>query len=717
VAATAQVPVRLIHRAEGSRSGGLSGAVVEGLRPAASPYVCVMDGDLQHPPERLPDLLERARASHADIVVATRYGHHGPHTALSLPRKIVSHVAGACSHVLFRRLRGVTDPMSGFFLVRRDAVDLDRLRPIGFKILLEILVRTPGLRRAEVPFEFGDRHAGESKANGLEGVRFLAQLLRLCVPPPESRVRRAAAFALVGAVGLLVNQGAMWAAVEVAGLGYLLGAALATQVSTSSNFALSDLWVFRSGGRIGRRRRFAAFLAVNNLLLVLRAPFLVALVSLARLHYLVANLLTLLGLFVARFLIADRVIWRSPSMSLTTPTNQRLAAGASRVIDLRVHARPGRVVSGRRKVGASHCYDVHGILTIRSAVRLPELGFFAVPELERADVTIEVGTVGSRRPRRRSQCEQASGSVLYREHGGGLVANFAIDIADEIRVVVSPWLARSPHVVYTNIVEALLRFLLVSKGYMLLHSACVTIGGENVMLSAKTDTGKTGTILRLLRERGGEFLSDDMTIVDGDGNALCYPKPLTISAHTLRAVDARVLRVRQKALLAVQSRLHSKEGRSMGARLAQMNLPIMFLNATTQAVVPPPKYMVDRLVPCEFGHRAKVKELFVIERGTPRIGDIDRDALVDELIDNTDDAYGFPPFAQFAPTIAIGGDGYLTLREKERAILTSAVRSIRARRVASNSFAWADLIPELLAPAPRPTGVVRPPVNEAVAGG
>ena len=78
-----------------------------------------------------------------------------------------------------RRLRGVSDPMSGFFLVRRAALDPEALRPTGFKILLEILVRTPGLRRAEVSYEFAPRHAGDSKASLKQGVVYLRHLARL----------------------------------------------------------------------------------------------------------------------------------------------------------------------------------------------------------------------------------------------------------------------------------------------------------------------------------------------------------------------------------------------------------------------------------------------------------------------------------------------------------------------------------------------------------
>ncbi len=99
-------------------------------------------------------------------------------------------------------------------------------------------------------------------------------------------------------------------------------------------------------------------------------------------------------------------------------------------------------------------------------------------------------------------------------------------------------LARSPHVLYTNVVEALLRFVFVDRGYMLLHAACMDVDGRGLMLSARTDTGKTGTVLKLLRTSEGRFLSDDMTIVDSSGVARSFPKPLTISEHTLRAVNA-----------------------------------------------------------------------------------------------------------------------------------------------------------------------------------
>jgi hypothetical protein len=216
------------------------------------------------------------------------------------------------------------------------------------------------------------------------------------------------------------------------------------------------------------------------------------------------------------------------------------------------------------------------------------------------------------------------------------------------------------------------------------------------MLSALTDTGKTATVLRMLRDHGGVFLSDDMTIVDASGKAMCFPKPLTISSHTLRAVQANELTPKEWRRLQFQSRLHSKGGRSLALTLARFNVPIMGINAITQRLVPPPKYTVDRLVSCRIGTTTQVEELFIIERGTPCVGDLDHASTMERMITNTDDAYGFPPFRYFAPAITIGGQGYAQLRQSEREILAGFLSKVRTRTVASDSYGWADEIPRLL---------------------
>jgi hypothetical protein len=113
-------------------------------------------------------------------------------------------------------------------------------------------------------------------------------------------------------------------------------------------------------------------------------------------------------------------------------------------------------------------------------------------------------------------------------------------------------------------------------------------------------------------------------------------------------------------------------------------------------MVPPPKYTVDRLVPCRLGSATTVRELFIIERGTPRIADLGPAETLQRMITNTDDAYGFPPFRYFAPAVTIGGLGYQQLRDREREILAGFLSHVRTRVVASDCFGWADEIPGLL---------------------
>ena len=200
----------------------------------------------------------------------------------------------------------------------------------------------------------------------------------------------------------------------------------------------------------------------------------------------------------------------------------------------------------------------------------------------------------------------------------------------------------------------------------------------------------------MLRDYGARFLSDDMTLIHASGRATCFPKPLTISHHTLRAVEAGDLSRAEWRRLKLQSRLHSKEGRQLGMLLASLNIPIMGINSMTQRVVPPPKYPVDRLVDCAIVPSTEVGDLLVIERGAPQIADLSVAETIETLISNTDDAYGFPPFRQMAPSIVIGEDDYLTLRHKERDLLTEAMSGIRARRVATDDFSWCDHIDTMM---------------------
>ena len=712
----ASLPVLMLHREPNERVGGLGGAVVAGMRLAEGRVVVVMDGDLQHPPETIPDLIRPIEAGDADLVVASRYRDNGQAVGLANRSRVgVSHAATRLTKTAFpRRLQDVSDPMSGFFAVRMSAVDVDSLKPVGFKILLEAVARSK-LRVAEVGFTFAPRNSGESKASLHEGFRFATHLARLRVGTLLSpRQMRAAGFAAVGASGLVVNTIAFWFLLKYTSLPYLAAAAVSTQVSTTWNFIGMELFVFsgrKSGGLWGRYWRFCL---LNNTVMLARLPLLAFMVSVLHTPKTLANVITLLAVFVVRFGISDRFIYEGEGEKKMV----QAATSSTKVgpIEIAVEeSGPEVTVEPKPVMSFRYFYDLHGIVTIGSDTALPELTYFLQPQGvgqgTAPDVSIKVGRVGRLRGRTRMVRSADSRTIRWEEQLGRGSANFSIHFGSQIQVTSSKALARSPHVLYTNVVEALLRFVFVERGYMLLHAACMDVDGRGVMLSARTDTGKTGTVLKLLRTSEGRFLSDDMTIVDSAGNAKCFPKPLTISEHTLRAVDAGDLSRREWAKLRFQSRLHSKEGRGFAMKLAEHNVPIMTINGWTQRIIPPPKYMVQRLVACDLTSATTIDQLYIIERGAPHHSMVPQSQAIVELLENTEDAYGFPPYRYLAEALTVGGLSYDELRERERLILVSAMESVQIHRLGSDNFTWAEQIAAAIAPAHQSTDKNVPFVN------
>ncbi|MDQ2813756.1 MAG: glycosyltransferase [Actinomycetota bacterium] len=584
-------PVRYFYREPTAPRGDLSGAVLAGLRRAAGDVAVILDSDLKHPPESISELLAELERSGSDIVVASRYIGNGDAAGLGTRRRtLASRGTVRAARMLFPgRFKHVSDPMSSFFAVRLNALNLDKIRPAGFKILLETIVRASPGKISEVGFTFGKRAGHHSKASFGEGVRLIRHLVVLrassLLPP---KLTRLIAFGSVGVAGVGVNTLALYLFLRLTDLNYLMAAALSTQVSTTFNFLGAECLVFR--GQKGRTRwgRYWRFSLVNNVAMVARLPLLALLVQ-RGMGKLTANGSTLLLVFAARFLIADRIIYKAKDVTNMSRTLER----SGPVLLSRAIAADPIVVAQSRCT-----YKIHNILTIVSDVILPELECFRTAGLAPGAPDIDVRVRRMGRPRYRAQLHRSADgrSMSWEEHLGWLGANFTIDFGETVAVTASPGLAASPHVLYTNVIEALLRFVLVERGYMLLHSACLQMGNRGIMLSARTDTGKTGTILKLLRNHGGSFLSDDMTIIDSHGIAQSYPKPLTISHHTLRALEAGDLTRPEWRRLKVQSRVHSKEGRGFAMKLAQHNLPILTINAIMQRVVPPPKYDVQRLV-------------------------------------------------------------------------------------------------------------------------
>jgi dolichol-phosphate mannosyltransferase len=221
---------------------GLASACIEGMLASSAPYVAVIDADLQHDEALLPALLEKLRGGDADIVVASRYMEGASTGGLASGRVRASRLASAVSRLLTKDL---TDPMSGFFMLRRSFLDgvVRKLYGRGFKILLDLIAAAHGdARIVELPYSMRSRLHGESKLSA----RVVAEFLMLILYHLTGRVlpARFFLFAAVGVSGLAVHLGVLWAAFQVAGGGFLGSQILATWAAMTSNFFLNNVFTY-----------------------------------------------------------------------------------------------------------------------------------------------------------------------------------------------------------------------------------------------------------------------------------------------------------------------------------------------------------------------------------------------------------------------------------------------------------------------------------------
>ena len=223
---------------------GLSTACIEGVLASASPYVAVMDGDLQHDERLLPRMLDVLRREPIDLVVGSRYVAGGEiGEGLGSSRAFISSFATQLAGFICKV--EIADPMSGFFMFRREAFDnaTHSLSGQGFKILLDLMASSPRpLRVRELPYEFRKRRYGESKLDVLVawgyGMLLADKLIGHIVPV------RFALFALIGGLGLFVHLAVLWGGLTL-GARFVAAQTAATIVAMTSNFFLNNLFTYR----------------------------------------------------------------------------------------------------------------------------------------------------------------------------------------------------------------------------------------------------------------------------------------------------------------------------------------------------------------------------------------------------------------------------------------------------------------------------------------
>lgn len=300
--------IRLIHR-DGRR--GLATAVVEGIEAARGEVVCVLDADLQHPPETLPVMVDALERTGADLVVASRYIPGGRYDTFTAMRRLTSRVATTLARLALHRARLASDPLSGFFAFRRQAVEGIALRPLGYKILLEILARGRIARVAEVPYAFDARTAGQSKLTMRQNLEYLRHLSRLLTAHPDDL--RFLRFALVGASGILVNTAVLWTLASRLGIYYVFAGAAAIATATTWNFLLNDAFTWRDRRSTSRSRvvtRYLQYWAVTGVGSGLHLLILYALTTLG-VPYLISNLAGIGAAVAWNYRTNARWTWKS----------------------------------------------------------------------------------------------------------------------------------------------------------------------------------------------------------------------------------------------------------------------------------------------------------------------------------------------------------------------------------------------------------------------
>jgi dolichol-phosphate mannosyltransferase len=238
---------------------GLSGACIEGILACSAPYAAVIDADLQHDETQLPKMLGLLQGGEADLVVGSRYIEGGSAESFDRQRAGASQLA---TEVAKRVLRvKIKDPMSGFFMIRRDRFEqlAPQLSTQGFKILLDIVATARGeLRVVEIPFTFGSRLHGESKLDSMVALDFLGLVLAKLTRDVVSL--RFLMFAMVGSLGLLVHLAALYAALKLIHLPFAESQACGAVSAMTSNFILNNFLTYRD-------QRLKGFAILRGLLL------------------------------------------------------------------------------------------------------------------------------------------------------------------------------------------------------------------------------------------------------------------------------------------------------------------------------------------------------------------------------------------------------------------------------------------------------------------
>ncbi len=332
-------PIRVIRRIN---ERGLATAVIEGIRNSRGDIIVVMDADLQHPPEKIPELVKPIENETADIVIGSRYIKGGGVREWNYIRRLISRGATLLSHVAIPRLREIKDTMSGFFALKKEVVENVDLKPRGYKILLEILVKGKWKRAKEVPYIFGERHRGKSKLGKKQIIDYVKHLIALALWTGD--FWRIFKYVLVGISGLVVNLAILYTLVDfsfiskiatilnigpfpeinynvpIIGVKFILtyekllmmlAAAISIEVSVIWNYTLNNIWTFKDRRQRGRKilKGLLKFNIVSLGGITINLTVFTILLVLLNISYLIAETIAVFVAFAWNFIVNDYWTW------------------------------------------------------------------------------------------------------------------------------------------------------------------------------------------------------------------------------------------------------------------------------------------------------------------------------------------------------------------------------------------------------------------------
>jgi dolichol-phosphate mannosyltransferase len=308
--------IRMIHRPKNRRTG-LATAFIEGFEKAKGDYICCIDSDLQHPPQKIYDLYQKAIKDQAEIVFGTRYTKGGSAEGLGslktfygIYRRAVSMGLKYFTQILFIPARKTSDPLGGFFLLKKSILKGAKLYPRGFKISVEVLMRTEHNKVSEVPYKFLARENDDSKATLKQGLEFFKHLWNIFRTIPEAA--RFLKFCIVGGSGVLVNLGTLFLLVEFFHFGKNSGWAAAVILSIFTNYFLNSIFTYgdkKSETRNESMRRVTIYYAISFFTMIFNFLVYKSLMNFG-VYYIFSAFVGILAATILNFVLVTKLVWR-----------------------------------------------------------------------------------------------------------------------------------------------------------------------------------------------------------------------------------------------------------------------------------------------------------------------------------------------------------------------------------------------------------------------